>query len=49
MLTISVFPQQKSLQVEQPYSRAVNDRKRKLVETELAQDTEGNFQPNERD
>lgn len=40
---MSVFPQQKSLQVEQPYSRAVNDRKRKLVETELAQDTEGNF------
>lgn len=42
-LTISVFPQQKSLQVEEPYSRAVNDKKRKLVETELAQDTEGNF------
>lgn len=39
----SVFPQQKSLQVEEPYSRAVHDRKRKLVETELAQDTEGNF------
>uniref|UniRef100_A0A8C1YQD7 ETS variant transcription factor 5a n=1 Tax=Cyprinus carpio TaxID=7962 RepID=A0A8C1YQD7_CYPCA len=34
---------QKSLQVEEPYSRAVHDRKRKLVETELAQDTEGNF------
>ncbi|KTF85338.1 hypothetical protein cypCar_00006437 [Cyprinus carpio] len=38
-----VPPNQKSLQVEEPYSRAVNDRKRKLVETELAQDTEGNF------
>uniref|UniRef100_A0A672T6U8 ETS translocation variant 5-like n=1 Tax=Sinocyclocheilus grahami TaxID=75366 RepID=A0A672T6U8_SINGR len=38
-----VPPNQKSLQVEAPYSRAVNDRKRKLVETELAQDTEGNF------
>uniref|UniRef100_A0A671K237 ETS translocation variant 5-like n=1 Tax=Sinocyclocheilus anshuiensis TaxID=1608454 RepID=A0A671K237_9TELE len=38
-----VPPNQKSLQVEELYSRAVNDRKRKLVETELAQDTEGNF------
>ncbi|XP_016093570.1 ETS translocation variant 5-like [Sinocyclocheilus grahami] len=39
-----VPPNQKSLQVEAPYSRAVNDRKRKLVETELAQDTEELFQ-----
>ncbi|XP_052461882.1 ETS translocation variant 5 isoform X1 [Carassius gibelio] len=39
-----VPPNQKSLQVEEPYSRAVNDRKRKLVETELAQDTEELFQ-----
>jgi len=31
------------LQLEEPYIRPVNERKRKLVETELAQDTEGNF------
>ncbi|XP_051565240.1 ETS translocation variant 5-like isoform X2 [Myxocyprinus asiaticus] len=35
---------QKSLHVEESYSRPINDRKRKLVETELAQDTEELFQ-----
>ncbi|XP_051762242.1 ETS translocation variant 5a isoform X2 [Ctenopharyngodon idella] len=39
-----MVPANKSLQVEEPYSRPVNDRKRKLVETELAQDTEELFQ-----
>ncbi|XP_021334288.1 ETS translocation variant 5a isoform X2 [Danio rerio] len=39
-----MVPPNKSLQVEEPYNRPVNDRKRKLVETELAQDTEELFQ-----
>ncbi|XP_051999042.1 ETS translocation variant 5-like isoform X3 [Xyrauchen texanus] len=39
-----MVPTNRSLHVEEPYSRPVNDRKRKLVETELAQDTEELFQ-----
>ncbi|XP_060785927.1 ETS translocation variant 5a isoform X3 [Neoarius graeffei] len=35
---------QKSSQVEEPYNRTINERKRKFVDTELAQDTEELFQ-----
>lgn len=38
----SLLSQQKSSQVEEPYNRTIIERKRKFVDTELAQDTEGN-------
>ncbi|XP_062862125.1 ETS translocation variant 5a [Trichomycterus rosablanca] len=39
-----MVPSTKSSQLEEPYNRPVNDRKRKFVDTELAQDTEELFQ-----